>query len=126
MKGKFFILTALCFLHMIICSAQHADDILGIWLTSKQDSKIKILKSEDGTFIGKIIWAKSPYESFAGIEIIKGMTYNAQEKTYVCPWVYSPRLKVVARAVVSLKENTLNLKAKKGIITVHTEFTRTK
>lgn len=120
------ILAILFLLNPMWIKAQDANNIVGVWITNKQDSKIKIVKNTDGTFSGKIIWAQIPHEDFEGIEIIKGMIYNADDNTYSCPWLYDPKMKVTARAIVSIEGNLLNLKARKGIITVKEVFTRVK
>lgn len=102
------------------------DAVVGVWLTKKQDSKIQILKSRDGTFYGRIVWAKEPYEHFTGMEVMRGVTYDARENKYECPWIYSPRLKMSAHAVLFLEGNLLEVKVIKGIISVREEFTRVK
>ncbi len=101
-----------------------SDAVLGIWLSGKQDSKIEIVKNPDGTFSGKIVWAKTPYQAFEGVEIMKGVTYNVEDNTYICPWIYSPRLNITAKAVITVLGDELRVKAKKGIISTVRIFTR--
>lgn len=102
------------------------EGLVGIWLTQKQDSKVHIFKNPDGTLSGKIIWAKAPNESYEGMEVMRGVTYHEASNTYVCPWIYSPRMNVAAKAVFSLEGDVLNAKVVKGIVTVHQVFTRVK
>lgn len=102
------------------------DDVVGIWLTQKQDSQVEIFKNPDGSLSGKIVWAKSPNEKFEGIEVMRGMTYNTKDNNYICPWIYTPRLNMAARAVLSLEGDVLNIKVSKGMVTMHQVFTRVK
>lgn len=104
----------------------HPDDVVGIWLTQKQDSKVEIFKNADGSLSGRIVWAKSPNEKFEGIEVMRGVTYNTKDNTYACPWIYTPRLNMAARAVLSLEGDVLNIKVSKGVVTVRQVFTRVK
>jgi uncharacterized protein (DUF2147 family) len=61
------ILVFLLFL-LVQLSAQKADDIVGFWLnidsdTKEADSQIQIIKENNGTYSGKIIWLKDPNEN---------------------------------------------------------------
>ena len=53
----------------IFCQAQ-SDDILGIWLEEKKQSKIEIYK-KDNNFFGKIIWLKEPLDEYGNIKLDK-------------------------------------------------------
>ncbi len=100
------------------------DKIIGIWLTEKGDSKVQITKSSDGTYSGKLVWVEPPNGKFTGMEILKDVTYNADSESYTCPWVYDPKLKIAARATASISNDTLYLKARKGIVSMNETFTK--
>ncbi len=122
-------LFAFCFFmmsHICDLSAQNnqADKILGVWLTEKKDSKIQILKKEDGNYYAKIIWTLAQYKSFEQMVIIKNLVYVPKDNEYVTPWIYSPRKKISAKASLTLKGNILYVKATKALISVTEEFTR--
>ena len=36
------------------------EDVLGLWLTAKGESKIEIFKSDSVTYAGRIVWLKEP------------------------------------------------------------------
>lgn len=110
----------------LVARGLNPDGVVGVWLTKKQDAKIRIVKNKDGTFSGRIIWAKAPNEDFTGTEVMRGMTYNAVEDNYECPWIYSPRLRMSARAILVLEGNILNVRVSKGFISVREVFTRVK
>lgn len=100
--------------------------ILGVWLTKKQDSKVEIVKNPDNTYSGKLIWVAPPHQEYTGTAIIKGVTYDAAEKNFNCPWIYDPRMNITAHAVITVSNDTLYVKAKKGIITKNEIFTKVK
>ncbi len=101
-----------------------ADRILGEWITQKKDSKVKIVKDQDGSYSGKLVWVASPNESFTGETILKDVKYDPATDTYECPWVYDPKLDMAARATAHVSNDTLYLKARKGVITKNEFFTR--
>ncbi len=105
-------------------TASNGDKIVGIWLTHKGDSKIQIVKSADGGYSGKLVWVESPNEEFTGMNILKEVTYNPDSDNYDCPWVYDPKLKIAARATARVSNDTLYLKARKGIVSMNEIFTR--
>lgn len=107
-----------------ISQAVDDNDITGVWVTQKQDSKIEISRSDDGTYTGKIIWADAPHKAYVGTVVMKGMTYDSQKGDYVCPWIYDPRLNVTAHALITLNGRTMKVKAIKGIISKQETFTR--
>ena len=104
--------------------ANAADDISGIWLTQKQDSRIEISRNSDGSYTGKIVWAQAPHQSYVGMLVMKDVKYDPQNNTYTCPWIYDPRLDVTAHGQMTIKGDTLNVKASKGILTKDEIFTR--
>lgn len=104
--------------------ADATDNISGIWLTQKQDSRIEISRNPDGSYSGKIIWAESPHQNYVGMLVMKDVKYDPQNNTYSCPWIYDPRLNVTAHGKMTISGDTLNVKASKGILTKDEIFTR--
>ena len=104
--------------------ANASDDISGIWLTQKQDSRIEISRNSDGSYTGKIVWAQAPHQSYVGMLVMKDVKYDPQNNTYTCPWIYDPRLDVTAHGQMTISGDTLNVKASKGILTKDEIFTR--
>ena len=102
------------------------DAILGVWLTEKQDSKVKIVKDSNNVFFGKLIWVEAPNQDFTGKAILKNVTYNPSTGVYNCPWVYDPKLNITVRATATVSKDTLYLKARKGFISKTEIFTRVK
>lgn len=100
------------------------EGIEGIWLTSRQDSKIEISRNPDGTYSGKIIWAMPPHSSYEGMLVMKDVQYNSAQGCYKCPWVYDPRLNIAAHAKITLSGDTMIVHATKGIISKNEVFTR--
>ncbi len=49
----------LLFLSPIVVAATGPDDIVGVWLTDNDESKVQIYK-EGNAYFGKIIWLKEP------------------------------------------------------------------
>ena len=62
----------------IFCQAQ-SDDILGIWLEEKKQSKIEIYK-KNNSFFGKIIWLKDPLDEYGNIKLDKKNPNNSMRK----------------------------------------------
>ena len=56
----------------VFCQAQ-SNDILGIWLEEKKESKIEIY-IKDNSFFGKIIWLKNPLDEHGNIKLDKKNT----------------------------------------------------
>tara|TARA_B100001057_G_scaffold500442_1_gene615518 strand:+ start:6832 stop:7257 length:426 start_codon:yes stop_codon:yes gene_type:complete len=59
----------------IICQAQ-SNDILGVWLEEKKESKIEVYK-KDNSFFGKIIWLKKPLDEDGNIKLDKKNPNNS-------------------------------------------------
>ena len=99
MKKKIILVVVL--LSTLTCIfAQHPDDIKGVWVNNNKDAKIEIYKSGEKYF-GKIIWAKSMYESdgrtlkkddknpdaalrnraVLNLNIVNGLSYDDEEWT---------------------------------------------
>ena len=62
----------------IFCQAQ-SDDILGIWLEEKKESKIEVYK-KDNSFFGKIIWLKEPLDEDGKIKLDKKNPNNSMRE----------------------------------------------
>ena len=108
----------------LMAPAAVEDDIAGVWMTQKQDSKIEISRNPDGTYSGKIIWAQAPHQSYEGTEVMKGVVYDSDADCYTCPWIYDPRMGIAAHAKITLSGDTMDVKASKGIINKTEVFTR--
>tara|TARA_B110000444_G_scaffold34278_1_gene29647 strand:+ start:1112 stop:1540 length:429 start_codon:yes stop_codon:yes gene_type:complete len=65
------------FLRIILClipiylTAQHSDDICGIWVEEEQDSHIKIYKTNNNLYEGKIVWLAQPLNENGEIKLDK-------------------------------------------------------
>ncbi len=105
-----------------------SDDIAGIWLTQKQDSKIEITRNQNGTYSGKIIWAQAPHQSYEGTPVMRDVEYDKETGSYTCPWIYDPRMKIEAHAMITLSDggDTMTVRASKGFLSKTEIFTRTK
>ena len=101
-----------------------SEDISGVWLTQNHDSRIEISRNPDGSYSGKIVWAEAPHQNYVGTVIMKGVEYNPQNNSYNCPWIYDPRMNLTAHAQITLKGDTLNVKASKGILSKEEIFVR--
>ena len=56
----FFSLLALPFLMSLAPKGDNPDAVLGVWLTGSGKARIKIYKSDDGKYQGKIVWLRDP------------------------------------------------------------------
>ena len=102
------------------------DDISGIWLTQKKDSRIEITRNPNGSYTGKIIWAKPPHQDYVGTVVMKDVEFHPDDGTYTCPWIYDPRMNLSAHATITLNGDTMNVKAQKGFLTKEETFIRTR
>ncbi|MCX7862206.1 MAG: DUF2147 domain-containing protein [Bacteroidales bacterium] len=59
-KALFILTIAVIFFSVTSKSQTHSDDILGKWLTEKNEAIVQIFKTSDGKYAGKIIWLKEP------------------------------------------------------------------
>ncbi len=103
------------FVFLIICfsatnaQAQQTDDIVGIWWNDIKTSKIKVEK-KDGKYIGTIVYlipekyfngepekdGKNPDQalrnrSLLNLQILNGLTYNADDKEWAGGMIYDPK-----------------------------------
>ncbi|KAB2809773.1 DUF2147 domain-containing protein [Phaeocystidibacter luteus] len=90
--------------------AQSPDDILGIWLNEREDAKIEVYK-QNGKYYGKIVWLKNDKEDdgttpnlddknpnanlrsrrVIGINILRGLVWDADDEEYDDGEIYDPR-----------------------------------
>lgn len=90
MKG--IILTCLFTITSLFINAQAADDILGTYMTDKNEGMVEITK-RDGKYFGKLMWTKTigkldehnpdpkqRAEKLAGKEILKSFTFDGKEE----------------------------------------------
>lgn len=118
---KIFILLLLLYIPVITnitTPQQHADGqkIVGTWITAKKDAKIKIVQTADSTYQGTIIWTILPDKKYIGSQVMKGVKYNPTTGTYTCPWIFSPRLDIKAKALLYVTDSTIKARVEKGII----------
>jgi uncharacterized protein (DUF2147 family) len=80
------------------------DKVLGIWLTEKKGSQVKIFKATDGKYYGKVEWldddkerldTNNPDENLKtkkvwGLLILRGFTYNENKKQWEDGSIYDP------------------------------------
>lgn len=100
---KNFLLTALMCLSSAFLSAQ-ADDIVGIWVPAKGTSQVRIYKSTNGKYYGKVEWKEDDIDELdvnnpderlrknkiLGMEVLKDFTYNANKERWENGTVYDP------------------------------------
>lgn len=97
MKQVFFLL--FCAFGTMNIYAQKGDDIIGIWHTEDEKSRIEIFKKNDGHYYGKVKWLKEPYEEdgktikvddenpdpklrnkpIVGLELLKKLEWDGEE-----------------------------------------------
>ena len=102
------------------------DQLVGVWLTAKRDSRIGIVRGADGTFSGKVVWVAPGVRNFVGVPVLRGVTYNKGADSYSCPWVYDPKMGVTASGVANVSHDTLYIRAHKGFLSKTEIFTRVK
>jgi len=97
-----------CIIALLIMSAGmiygQADKVIGIWLTEKKGSQIRIFKATDGKYYGKIEWLEenkdrldvnNPDEKLRskkvmGMLILRGFSYNESKKQWDNGTIYDP------------------------------------
>ncbi len=120
-------------LFIFFCQAQ-ADNILGVWLEEKKQSKIEIYKNAENKFFGKIIWLKEPLDENGNIKLdkknpdpaLRKNTINGlvimrnlefvKESTWENGEIYDARSGKTYSLVVYMKDNnTLDLRGYLGL-----------
>ena len=71
----------------LVCFAQKADDILGIYFCvdpfSKKQSQAEIYKANDGTYEAKVVWTNDKDgQEYVGLVFMRGLKYNAKDNEY--------------------------------------------
>jgi uncharacterized protein (DUF2147 family) len=112
MKNKLFTL-AFSMLFSMSMLAQSGDKIIGYYLTfddktGAEKSQVQIMKAQNGTYFGKIVWLKEPNRNGApkmdennsdkklksrpimGLAIIKDFVYNAEDNEWTDGSIYNP------------------------------------
>ncbi|WP_282036918.1 DUF2147 domain-containing protein [Saccharicrinis aurantiacus] len=86
------------------------NEILGVWLTQDNDSKVKISKTTNGKYYGEIIWLLNPKDdngnirkdtknpdndlksrNIEGLKILNDFEYNAGDKEWQDGTIYDPK-----------------------------------
>jgi len=86
------ILTSYFILLSIFINAQTADDIIGTYMTDKNEGMVEVVK-RDGKYFGKLLWTKTigkldennpdlkqRTEKLAGKEILKSFSFDGKEE----------------------------------------------
>jgi uncharacterized protein (DUF2147 family) len=80
------------------------DKVLGIWLTEKKGSQVRIFKATDGKYYGKVEWLEEDVDRLDvnnpddklktkkvfGLLILKGFSYNESKKQWDGGTIYDP------------------------------------
>lgn len=116
-----------------------ADDILGVWLTDKKESKIEVSK-KDGKYFGKITWLeepnypqdddeagvvkhdrKNPDEALqsrpiVGLKLLTNFIFDRDDQSWEKGKIYDPEVGKTYKCVIHLGEDgTLNVRGYIGI-----------
>jgi uncharacterized protein (DUF2147 family) len=104
MKKLSILLISLMLLEGLAISQSAGDKIVGVYLTAKKTSQVRIFKATDGKYYGKIAWMETDKEKkdvnnpdpakrtdkVFGLLLLKGLTYNEKEKQWENGTVYDP------------------------------------
>jgi len=90
--------------------AQNSSAVTGYWLTGEKESQVKIYRSDDGAFHGKIVWLEEPYEDdgsikrddenpnkelrnrkIMGLKILKNFEYDTGDERWEDGKIYDPK-----------------------------------
>ncbi|MCB5270968.1 MAG: DUF2147 domain-containing protein [Candidatus Cloacimonetes bacterium] len=132
MKKIIFILVALSLILPIF--AQNAQRITGVWFNGEKTSKIEITQTEDGLFVGHIVWLKEPttkdgkaktdtknsvdklkQRPLLGLQILSDLKYDGKDK-YSGGKIYDPQAgKTYSSKAEMVNNNTLSLRGYIGI-----------
>jgi uncharacterized protein (DUF2147 family) len=106
------------------------DDILGKWLTEKNEAVVQIFKTNDGKYAGKIIWLKEPLDekgnpktdtknpkpelrnrTILNLVFMGGFEFNNKEKEWENGIIYDAETGNTYKARIYLSDkNTLQLR----------------
>ncbi|MCB5258998.1 MAG: DUF2147 domain-containing protein [Candidatus Cloacimonetes bacterium] len=132
MKHILFTILIICL--AIPAFAQVAERINGVWYNGEKSSKIEIIRLEDGSFSGKIVWLREPNDAnekaktdsknpdnklrkrpLIGLEVLTGLKYNGNNK-YSKGKIYDPKSgKTYSAKAELVNNNTLSLRGFIGI-----------
>ncbi|MGB9747414.1 MAG: DUF2147 domain-containing protein [Bacteroidales bacterium] len=105
MKRNLLFLTACVMIISVAVSAQNpADKIVGVYLTAKKTSQVRIFKATDGKYYGKVAWLEKDKdkkdvnnpdpakrnEPILGLVILRGLKYDADKKQWSGGTIYDP------------------------------------
>ena len=107
MKRTIFLITVLIF--SVSQAFPQTDKIVGYWLTQEGDSQVRIFKSANGKYYGKIEWLNEPMENgkpkvdddnpdpklqnrpVMGLQLLNDFVYNTKEKEWDGGTIYDPK-----------------------------------
>ena len=108
MKKSIYSLAVLMFLSVMVLG--QANQVVGIWLTSEGDSQVEITRKSDNKYYGRLVWLKDPLNEegrtkiddknpdkamqnrpLKGLELLKGFTYNNDNKEWAGGTIYDPQ-----------------------------------
>lgn len=105
--------------------AQAKKDITGEWINADKDRKVKLEKTQDGTFTGKISWLKNPKDAEykVGQVVVKNLVFK--DGKFVDGKAFSPSNGGWVKATAELEnENTLALTGYKFFLSKTRHYTR--
>lgn len=129
-----------------------ADDILGVWLTDKKESKIEVTKKE-GKYFGKITWLEEPNypeddaeagvvkhdrenpdealqsRPIVGLQLLTNFIFDSDDETWEKGKIYDPEVGKTYKCVIRMGEDgILNVRGYIGIPALgrNTAWTRAK
>jgi uncharacterized protein (DUF2147 family) len=94
----------------LLCNfSTNAQDITGVWLTEKNESKIEIYQ-QNGEYFGKVIWIKDPKkQKEVGSLILKN--FAVQEDKTCKGSIFAPQLNKDLKGVITVKsENEIEVR----------------
>lgn len=127
------------FISIIIISistfSQSADDIKGYWITADGEGQVKIFKSTNSKYYGKITWLNHPYnddgsekrdilnpndkirgEKVVGLLFLKSFEFNSHSKHWDNGTVYDPNNGKTYKCILSLEDKNPDILILKGYI----------
>lgn len=104
MKKTSFLLIGLFLLSAVAFPQAAGDKIVGVYLTAKKTSQVRIFKATDGKYYGKVAWIETDKdkldvnnpdpakqkEKVWGLVILRGLVYNESSKQWENGTIYDP------------------------------------
>lgn len=129
---KIFVSLSLISLSLSSFAKFEADDLIGFWLSKKENGVVEIYK-KDGKYEGKLVWAKDIYEGkpdvefdknnpdkskrgrpLIGLVMLEGFKFDGSE--WSGGTIYDPEVGKTYKAYMKLKDkNTMKLRGYIGI-----------